>query len=308
MLTTAQRLTMLEIPSGLIDVVIDSDTYNEIDDQFAISYALLSPERCNVQAIYAAPFFNHRSTSPADGMERSYQEIKRLLKLLNQKVRTFKGADSYLPDEETPVVSAASKDLARRAMKYSPEKPLYVVALGAITNVASALLLKPEIADRIVVVFLGGHSLDWPQNSEFNMRQDVAAARVVYGSGAPLVMLPCLGVVSTFTTTGPELDYWLRGKNPLCDFLIKNTVDEVKTYAEGKVWSRVLWDVTAVGWLLNDEHRFMHTRLIPTPIPEYDHHWGSAPLNPLCRYVYHINRDALLGDLFRKLTMGGTTE
>lgn len=308
MLTTGQRLTMLEIPSGVIDVVIDSDTYNEIDDQFAISYALLSPERCNVQAIYAAPFFNHRSTSPADGMERSYQEIKRLLKLLNQKVRSFKGADSYLPDEETPVVSAASKDLARRAMKYSPEKPLYVVALGVITNVASALLLKPEIADRIVVVFLGGHSLDWPQNSEFNMRQDVAAARVVYGSGAPLVMLPCLGVVSTFTTTGPELDYWLRGKNPLCDFLIKNTVDEVKTYAEGKVWSRVLWDVTAVGWLLNDEHRFMHTRLIPTPIPEYDHHWGSAPLNPLCRYVYHINRDALLGDLFRKLTMGGTTE
>ena len=48
MLTTTQRLSMLEIPAGVIDVVIDSDTYNEIDDQFAISYALLSPERCRV--------------------------------------------------------------------------------------------------------------------------------------------------------------------------------------------------------------------------------------------------------------------
>ncbi len=305
MLTTAQRLSMLQIPGGIIDVVIDSDTYNEIDDQFAISYALLSPERCRVQAIYAAPFLNHRSQSPADGMARSYEEIQRLLGLLHRNPPSFRGADRYLPDEETPVLSDAARDLAARAMAYSPEKPLYVVALGAITNVASALLLQPEIADRMVIVFLGGHSLDWPQNREFNMSQDVAASRIVYGCGAPLIMLPCLGVVSTFTTTGPELDYWLRGKNPLCDFLVKNTVDEVKSYAEGKVWSRVLWDVTAVGWLLNDDHRYMHSRLIPTPVPEYDHHWGSAPLNPLCRYVYHINRDALLGDLFAKLVKGG---
>ena len=305
MLTTAQRLSMLEIPTGIIDVVIDSDTYNEIDDQFAISYALLSPERCNVQAVYAAPFLNHRSTSPADGMERSYQEIQRLLALLGRDTPSFRGADRYLPDEDTPVPSDAARDLAERAMDYTPDRPLYVVALGAITNVASALLINPDIADRIVIVFLGGHSLDWPQNQEFNLGQDVAAGRIVYGCGAPLIMLPCLGVVSTFTTTGPELDHWLRGRNPLCDFLVKNTVDEVKTYAEGKVWSRVLWDVTAVGWLLNDDHRFLHSRLIPTPVPEYDHHWGSAPLNPLCRYVYHVNRDALLGDLFGKLAKGG---
>lgn len=305
MLTTAQRLSLLEIPQGIVDVVIDSDAYNEIDDQFAISYALLSPERCRVQAVYAAPFLNHRSTSPADGMERSYQEIKRLLALLHKDIPYFRGAASYLPDEETPVRSAAAKDLAQRAMAYSPENPLYVVALGAITNVASALLMNPEISDRVVIVFLGGHSLDWPQNQEFNLGQDVAAGRIVYGCGAPLVMLPCLGVVSTFTTTGPELDHWLRGRNPLCDYLVKNTVDEVKSYAEGKVWSRVLWDVTAVGWLLNDDHRFLHSRLIPTPVPEYDHHWGSAPLNPLCRYVYHVNRDALLGDLFAKLIEGG---
>ncbi len=306
MLTMQQRLSMLEIPHGVIDVVIDSDTYNEIDDQFAISYALLSPERCRVQAVYAAPFLNHRSTSPADGMERSYQEIQRLLSLLHREdVPSFRGAPGYLPDEDTPVISDAARDLSQRAMDYSPERPLYVVALGAITNVASALLLNPEIANRMVVAFLGGHALDWPQNREFNLSQDVAAGRIIYHSGVPLIMLPCLGVVSTFTTTGPELDYWLRGRNPLCDFLVKNTVDEVKSYAEGKVWSRVLWDVTAVAWLLNDEHRFLHSRLIPTPVPEYDHHWGSAPLNPLCRYVYHVNRDALLGDLFAKLVKGG---
>ena len=115
-------------------------------------------------------------------------------------------------------------------------------------------------------------------------------------------MLPCMGVVSTFTTTGPELDYWLRGRNALSDYLVQQTVDEVNTYAKGRVWSRVIWDVTTIGWLMNDDDRFMADKLIPTPIPEYDHHWAQDPTRPLCRYVYHIKRDALMGDLFRAVT------
>ena len=46
----------------------------------------------------------------------------------------------------------------------------------------------------------------------FNAKQDVAAARVLLGSGVPLVLLPGRGVVDHFSTTGPELEYWLRGK------------------------------------------------------------------------------------------------
>ncbi|MBE0698068.1 MAG: nucleoside hydrolase, partial [Anaerolineaceae bacterium] len=39
-------------------MVLDTDTYNEIDDQFAVVYALLSPEQLQVEALYAAPFTN----------------------------------------------------------------------------------------------------------------------------------------------------------------------------------------------------------------------------------------------------------
>lgn len=301
MLTHEQRLALLETPRGIVDAVIDTDAYNEIDDQFAISYALRSPERLKVQALYAAPFLNHRSVSPEDGMVKSEKEIHKLLALLGEEREVYAGSRTYLPDENTPVISPAAEDLSRRAMAYSPEKPLYVVALGAITNVASALLLNPAIADRIVVVWLGGHSLEWPDNREFNMQQDVAAARVVYGSGAPLVMLPCFGVVNTFTTTGPELNHWLRGKNALCDYLVQNTVEEAESYARGQAWSRVIWDVTAVAWLLNDGCRFMADRLISTPEPQYDHRWRLTDSAPLCRYVFTIHRDHLFTDLFGKL-------
>lgn len=302
MLTMEQRLKNLEIPTGPVDMVLDTDAYNEIDDQFAISYALHATEKLNVLALYAAPFFNNRSNSPADGMERSYQEILKLLRLSKLECPVYRGSDRYLPDEQTPVASDAAKHLTELAMRYSPEKPLYVVAIGAITNVASALLMKPEIADNMVVVWLGGNALEWHDNIEFNIRQDVASARVVFASGAPLVMLPCLGVVSAFTSTEPELTYWLKGKNDLCDYLVQHTVEAANEYAKGRVWSRVIWDVTTVGWLLNDGRRFMLDKLIPTPIPEYDHHYAQDPRRPLCRYVYHINRDALMGDLFAHIS------
>ncbi|MCP3444441.1 hypothetical protein [Bradyrhizobium sp. CCGUVB14] len=82
-LTYAARLKLLTSPAGRLRVVLDTDTYNEIDDQFALVQMLLSPERFDVEAIYAAPFFNARADSPGHGMELSYQEILRLLERLN---------------------------------------------------------------------------------------------------------------------------------------------------------------------------------------------------------------------------------
>ncbi len=289
---------MLECPAGPIDMVLDTDAYNEIDDQFAISYALYAAEKITVKALYAAPFFNARAESPKDGMEKSHREIIRLLKLAGKDVPVYRGSEEYLKNEKEPVVSDAAVDLSKRAMAYTPARPLYVVAIGAITNVASALLMSPEIADRVVIVWLGGNALEWPSNQEFNIKQDVAAARVVFGSGAPLVMLPCMGVVSAFTTTGPELNHWLKGKNALCDYLVEQTVTEVNTYAKDRVWSRPIWDVTAVGWLLNEKNALMLDKLIPTPIPEYEHRYTLDAQRPLCKYVYHIKRDALFADLF----------
>jgi inosine-uridine nucleoside N-ribohydrolase len=196
-------------------------------------------------------------------------------------------------------MSDAAKHLVRLACGYSPENRLYVIAIGAITNIASALLLEPDIKEKIVVIWLGGNAHDWHTNTEFNLSQDVAAARIIFGSGVPLVQLPCMGVVSAFTTSGPELEYWLRNKNELCDYLLDSTVKQALADGGRPTWTRVIWDVTAVAWLLDGE--FMLDRLEPSPIPEYDHHYAFNKTRHPIRYVYHINRDALFEDLFRTL-------
>ena len=304
---TWELIKRLERPHARVDAVLDTDAYNEVDDQFAIAYLLRAGDRVDIKAFYAAPFyaaFNPRSSDPEDGMVKSYEEIQKIVRLSGREdmlPSIFPGSRRFLPDENTPVSSEAARDLARRAMEYTQDAPLYVLCIGAITNVASALLIQPAIRERIVIVWLGGHAFHWPDNFDFNMMQDLAAARVIMNSGAAVVQLPCSGVVDALKTTGPELKEWLKEKNALCDYLCENTVLEAEQYASGKPWSRVIWDISAVAWLVDWEGKMVWDKLIPAPIPEYDYQYGHSFLRHPIRQVWKVERDAIFEDLFTRL-------
>lgn len=303
-MTSEQLIRNLEVPHGTVDAILDTDAYNEVDDQFALAYMLLSRERIRTLGICAAPFLNRKSTSPADGMRKSHAEILRVLDLMEgtPKPPVYMGAERFLPGEGEAVGSPAAEFIVREALRHTPENPLYLVAIGAITNIALAVLLSPEaMRENTVVVWLGGTGHGWVHSKEFNLMEDVAAARVVFGCGVPIVQLPCQGVVSEFRTTRWELEHWLTGTTPIADYLAKNAIREAESYAAGQAWSRCIWDVAAVAWLLNDGERFMGSYLTPAPIPEYDHHYSFDPRRHPIRYVYRIHRDALFTDLFTRL-------
>ena len=299
----ADLVKRLQRPDGKIEAVLDTDAYNEIDDQFALAYMLRSADKVDLKAVYAAPFHNQNSKSPEDGMEKSYNEILKILGLAGRdeiKSRVFKGSRTYLPDEDTPVVSDAARDLAERATGRSPEKPLYVVAIGAVTNVASAILMEPEIITRIVVVWLGGHALHWSDTREFNLWQDPDAARVVFDSGVPLVQIPVMGVCSHLHTTIPELEAHVAGRGAIGDYL----VETVRSYHSDHfpvptAWSKVIWDISAVAYLLNES--WTPTHLVHSPIVTEQGTWSFDSRRHLIRSAYHVNRDPIFADLFRKL-------
>jgi len=304
-MTNEQYLKNLTVPTGPVDVVLDTDAYNEIDDQYAIAYMLRAGEKLNVKGICAAPFYNNKSSGPEDGMIKSYNEIFKIVKLAGREdlnPMIYQGSTQYMSDEKTPVISDSAKFMADLAKEYTAEKPLYIVAIGAITNVASALLLNPDMKETTVIVWLGGHAHHMNNTAEFNMRQDIAATRVVFGCGVPVVQLPCGGIVDHFTVSRWELEYWLKGKNDLSEYLAQNTINEAESYAAGKPWTRVIWDVTAVAWLLNDNGRFMTEELRHSPIVSYDDHYSFDYTRHFIKYVSSIKRDALFADLFDRLT------
>lgn len=294
----------LALPQGKVNAVIDSDTYNEIDDQFAVAYALRSTAQIAVKAVYAAPFHNERSSSAGDGMEKSYQEILRILTRLGTKAEgfAFRGSETFFKDAGKPVISAAARDLVSKALEPG-HGPLYVITIGAPTNVSSAILMEPKIKERIVVVWLGGQPYDWPTAKEFNLQQDLHASRVLYDSGVPLVNIPTRNVSEHLRTTVAEVDRFLKGKSPIADYLRSEFI----AYAKWKspdpavAWSKVIWDISAVAWLVNS--RWIPTKVVPSPVLGDDMTYRTGTNRHPVRVATGVNRDGVFTDLFRKLAV-----
>ena len=279
------------------NIILDTDAYNEIDDQYAIAYAMRSRERINLLAICAAPFFNDRSESFADGMIKSYDEILRITKLTEPECRipAYRGSEERLASPNTPVESEAADKIAE--IINASDKPVYIVAIGAITNVASAIIKHPEIIKKGAVIWLGGHSLHYQNTNEFNLAGDLIAAQVVFDSGIPLLQVPCFGVCTEFLTTIPELEHYMSNKNELCDYLLEVTRNYTrKPYG----WSKVIWDVTAIGVFTRPEAYEMVS--IPRPIITSDKTYSFDMAREPYIYVRKLWRDPIYADMFRKLT------
>ena len=301
-ISPSKRIALLTPPEGRVRMVLDTDTFNEVDDQFAVAHALLSPNEVEVEAIYAAPFHNNRSNGPEDGMEKSYDEILRLFERLNRSPEglVFKGSRRYLHDADTPQQSAAAEDLIAKA-KDAEKGLLYVVAIGAITNVASAILLEPSIIENIVVVWLGGNALYWHTAFEFNLKQDIHASRIMFDVGVPLVTIPCLPVASPLQTSIPEINIHVAGKSGIGDYLAKIVSGYCTTDPAG--WSKVIWDIAATSWVINPD--WVPTVLEHSPILTDQFSWSRDASRHNIRVATSVKRDDIFRDVFKKIATGG---
>lgn len=277
-----------------VDVVLDTDTYNEVDDQFALIYAALS-DSVNLKAVYAAPFFNEMSNSPGDGMERSYNEIVRLLKLINiDSINfAFRGSNRYMGD--VPCKNDAVTDLISRARAYNENNKLVVAAIGAPTNVASAIKLAPDIISNIKVVWLGGNEFSYPSASEFNLKQDYEASKTLFNCGIELVQVPCQTVASHLMVGVPELQACLGSSN-----IAKALIDIVDEAVEGKAYfTRVIWDIAVIAYIVNPS--WVLTKKEHSPILNRSNLYSHDKRRHLIDIAYKLNRNAIFNDLYREI-------
>ena len=295
-----QYLKNLTTPSGKIDVVLDTDAYNEIDDQFAIAYALLSPERFRIRSIQAAPYvIDDGIQDPAEGMLLSFQEIHKLLKLMNcppvSEHFVLEGSERFMTPQKEPVPSPAAENIIALARGYSLEKPLYIVAIGAITNVASAIQSAPDIIRNIVVVWLGGN--EFSQSPDvFNVNRDKYAAQVIFDCGVPLIHVPAYYVSSHLITSVPTLEAFIGGANPLCDYFIENVRGfHSEQFATGKE----IWDVAPFAFLMNPAWTTSEITAAPRITEELT--WSFDYRRPLMRNIRTLDREAIMKDLYEKL-------
>jgi purine nucleosidase len=289
----AQLLEKLSYIPARANVVIDTDAFNEVDDQFALVYAILAQEKLKIEAIYAAPFLNKRAKNVEEGMEKSYLEIQKILGLMKSDFPLYKGSTAFMKDKKTPVKSAAAEDLVQRALK--AKEPLYVLALGAPTNVASALVMNPAIKDKIVLIWLGGKGLHENTAREFNLLQDMHASQILFDSGVPMIQIPTEPVTSHLVTTVAELQANIGGANKISDYLI----DIVRGYSPDHfAWSKVIWDISVIAALVEPDALMYEYRSTPILTDQMTYSFDGT--RQLYKVATFINRNKVFKDMFTR--------
>jgi inosine-uridine nucleoside N-ribohydrolase len=342
---------MLAPPAGPVRLILDTDAYNEIDDQYAIAWALLSQDQLQIEGVVAEPYSQaHRKpqlyelydfllsdpgapvpshlqesrswvqtlleagtdphdidfVDPAEGMELSYQEILNLYEMLEQDPagKVFRGSDRYLESLDAPVESPAAEFIIERALA-GEEQPLYIAAIGCVTNIASAILLEPKIIERIVVLWTSAYpSVSKLDNTpSLNMVQDILSSQLLFDCGVPHVYLPGYHVGAQLLISLPEMERYVRGKGAIGDYLhhlyTHNSVVGHRNLKdlEGCTW--VIWDLINFAWLLNPD--WVPSHLVRAPILTDDLYWEHDPGRHLMREAYKVNRDAIFRDFYQKL-------
>jgi inosine-uridine nucleoside N-ribohydrolase len=284
-------------------VMIDTDAKNEADDQFAIVHALLSPS-LDVRGLIAAHFGTSRSDR---SMEESREEIDLLLRLmgLEQQVTVANGAPTGIADEQTPRNSPGAQLIIAESKLASPNDPLFVAFLGPLTDMASAILLDPTIVNRdVVVIWIGGvgyGGVETYPGVEFNLRNDIAAANVVYDSGITVWQVPS-NVYSQVSISYTELEEKISGTSKLADYLISQLVEWNNTYWPEPIESRSLGDSPAISLMLYP--RGGNFRVVPAPRFGQEGHYLPGSGHPV-RVVESVDVRFLLEDMFAKIRKFG---
>jgi len=234
------------VDSKRLRVIVDTDAACEADDSFAIAHALMSPKFI-VKGITAEHF------NVSGSVHESFSEIETILDAMNIKnVPAFVGQEGPMNDGEDDI-SDASKFIIDEALR-EDSHPLYVLCLGAITNVAVAIKKCPDIVSKLNVIWIGTHGSEEKPIPfrEFNAGNDVKAANYVLSSGVKLWLVPSM-VYSTITIGLAEIQNRIFPCGNIGKHLFEKLVAYNNTpgasWTAGESWS--LGDSPAVAIAIN---------------------------------------------------------
>jgi inosine-uridine nucleoside N-ribohydrolase len=293
-------------PGRQVRVIITSDAANEADDQATIAYALLSP-KLDVRGIIATHFKPHVGSlakSESESTEASYREIGLLLRMmkLDRCVPLFYGSRSKFTNADDNLASQGSDFIVHEALS-DDQRPLIVVVLGPLTDVALAWRKDQRIADRLTVVWIGGVVQGGP---EYNQDSDRIAADVTMRSSIPLWEIPLhVYILPRFSIS--EANEKISGQGRLGKFLF-DRLERFRTAYQPDSEMMLYADLPAIGVLL-----------FPLAWPNFggafqsemreagsfgiDGSFSFHPKNRKVRVFQSIDHRAILEDFFAKLVM-----
>jgi len=247
-----------------IPIILSTDVGNEIDDQWAVTYLLLQP-RFKVLGVMSA----HAPSITAPAGKTSHRilvdVVENRLGMKNHPP-LLEGGSEPLVDSKTPKNSPAVDFLIKTSRQFSKDHRLTVLVIGAATDVASAILTDPSIADRIRVVQMGFN--DEAGGEEFNIANDVAAVQAILDSDVPLVIGPGKVCRENLAFTLQQAKDMLANHGPIGSWLLEEfeawyfrNVKPIRVNDFTRTWP--IWDNITLAYVLGmtSHHELPRPRL-----------------------------------------------
>ena len=275
------------IQAQKLPLILDADTGNEVDDLYALVRAFAT-DQFNIIGINAT-HWQTAHWAVENSMENSHRLNDMLLSYMDLQIPNYRGARERLFDwGNQSQTSAASEFIFHEASKQNAGNKLTIVVLGALTNVASAILDHPEIEDKIKLYWLGT-SYDFEKEilktTDFNCVMDIQAVDVLFNSEVEMYVIP-VNVASAMTFDFHMTEKTLEDIHPVLDFLVARWVNHL----DGGRYKRTIWDLALIEALIHPE--FATTEVITTP-----NHLGKRKIT----YYKDIQDEKMRNDFFETM-------
>ncbi|SDE76368.1 Inosine-uridine nucleoside N-ribohydrolase [Massilia sp. PDC64] len=196
----------------LARVIVDNDFAGDPDGLVALAHQLLAPTTRTVLVTTSALDAKLAGLAGLDPTSTATAGAR----LAREMLRRF------FPSARPPVVAgdgmdgAAARAIVAEALRDDP-LPLVLACGGPLANVAAALRLRPDIAGRMSLVWIGGLA---DGGAEYNLSTDIAAARTVFeDSRLPVLQIPA-EEYRRFQVAVAELETTFRTISPLAAWLV----------------------------------------------------------------------------------------
>jgi len=181
-------------------IIIDNDFSGDPDGLFQLVQHLLSPS-VEIRGIIGSHLKAGDGFDPSkETAANAKKKIEEVLAIMNlgKTFQVYQGSNIALENDSTAQLSDAAKAIVKEAMRDDTKLPLYVVCGAGLTDLASAYLSEPRIANRLTLIWIGGPEyagLATPPpgytSLEYNLAIDLKAGQVIFNKSAiPIWQIP----------------------------------------------------------------------------------------------------------------------
>ena len=168
-------------------MISDNDYAGDPDGLVQLAHQTLSPsaQLTHVLATPHAPFIDIGTNDLCSASAAKAREVLALTGYEN--VPVVLGSNEKLQNRKTPIDSPAARAIIEEAMRTDTDIPLFLTAGAGLGAIASAWLMEPRIAERLTLIWIGGHEhkgqAEPPPEApdlEYNLSIDPIAGQVVF--------------------------------------------------------------------------------------------------------------------------------